>query len=201
MGAVVKISAAALPKALERRNEATFRAIAQGALRAAHRGRAQLVKESPVDQGQFKGSWKVRPGNAGTSGRRSAAVAERSRAVKLADTINDAPHAGIIEVGARPHPVSAEGIQAITEWVLRQLRDQLGTASGPVQRGTGGRRAFNKASRQQQAEGIALAIARKIRLHGQEPQYIVRGNLALLHGMLEAEVARRIDAVSRRKNP
>lgn len=203
MGAVIPIAPKQVGRSLIKRNEATFRAIAQGALRAAHRGRALLVRESPKDQGQFKASWKVRAGSAAKSGKRSMFRTFKGLVgggVRLADVINDAPHAGIIEKGARPHRVSEEGIQALTDWVWRNLRDQLGVVEGPVKRGSGGRTKLVRDAKMRQARGIAEAIAWKLRTKGQDPQYIVRGNLALLWGMAEEEIHRRIDALSRRKS-
>jgi hypothetical protein len=40
----------------------------------------------------------------------------------VAITFNDAPHIGVLECGARPHPVSLEGQRAIYEWVERHFR-------------------------------------------------------------------------------
>lgn len=63
----------------------------------------------------------------------------------------DAPHAGVIELGARPHPVSKEGREMIAAWAMRKLGVDEETAK-------------------QMSWGIAQRIAKE----GQKPTYVVR---------------------------
>lgn len=85
-------------------NAKAARRVTHGAAKmAAQRGRSLLVSRSPVDLGQLKNSWRV---------------------LKIADgwaLVNEAPHAGIIEGGARPHAVSEEGREALAQWVRRHI--------------------------------------------------------------------------------
>ena len=74
----------------------------EAAVVAAERGRALLVRRSPVYLGLFRAAWKV------TRGREPTIT-------------NSAPYAGVIERGARPHAVSQEGIEAIAEWARLKL--------------------------------------------------------------------------------
>lgn len=186
---------------LKSRNRATLQAIARGALRGAQRGRAIVVRETPVDQGQLKNAWKVEPGDkALLLGKGMIARAVRFvMGMTLAELRNTAPHAGIVELGARPHPVSPEGILAIADWAYRNL--DLGTVMGPVKRGAGGRRKMERDAKEAAAMAVAQAIAWKIRKYGQEPTYFVKGCLPALHQAVEVEVAKAIEEVSRRGTP
>jgi hypothetical protein len=197
----IKTTPAKLAGQLRGRNRATLQAIARGALRGAQRGRAIVVRETPVDQGQLKNAWKVEPGNkAMLLGKGLIARAVRFvNGMTLAELRNTAPHAGIVELGARPHPVSPEGIQAIADWALRNL--DLGTVVGPVKRGGGGRRKMERDAREAAAMAVAQAIAWKIRKYGQEPTYFVKGCLPALHQAVEVEVSKAIEEVARRGTP
>ena len=150
-------------------------------------GRALLTKKSPTDQGQLRNSWKLVdfPGGA------------RSRST-MTQLVNEAPHAGIVERGARPHRVSQEGIEAITQWVWRNRRSfKLGKVSGPIQRGTkGGRKAVQRASELEQCKGIAFAIVWKIRRKGQAPTWFVRDSMPKISSVTRREVIREIDRLA-----
>ena len=111
----------------------------------AARGRTHLVRKTPVDTGQMKNSWK--------SGE---------------DYIhNDAPHAGIVEGGARPHNVSPEGIESLIDWARRQL-----------------------GMSEKDAKGIAWGIAKKLAREGQEGKFIVETALPKLKRMVKDEYER-----------
>jgi hypothetical protein len=60
---------------------------------------AAVVAATPTDQGQMRNGWRV-SGN---------------------QVINEAPHAGIVIKGARPHNVSRAGIESIIRWAMRTL--------------------------------------------------------------------------------
>lgn len=78
-----------------------------------------------------------------------------TRAIKLANgsssVIVDANHAGIIELGCRPHPVSRAGRLAIKGWAMRKLNLS-----------------------EKDAESASWAIANKIERVGQKPKYVMR---------------------------
>lgn len=190
--------------ALRGRHAATLRAIARGALRGAERGRAIVVRETPVDQGQLKNAWKVTPGNREllTATGLAARIVKALAGLVLAELRNTAPHAGIVELGARPHPVSPEGMQAIADWAMRNLDLSYSAGVfGPVQRGAGGRRKLQRDAREAAAMEIARRIAWKIRRYGQEPTYFVKGCLPALQQAVEVEVAKAIDEVARARKP
>lgn len=193
MGAVIRTTPKQLMGQLKRRNAATLAAIAKGALRGAHRGRAVLVKETPVDQGELKAGWKVHPGDRNVlRGKRTLRSAIFG--IRLASIDNSAPHGGIVEIGARPHSISEEGMEALTDWVLRHIRFRLRRKARGDSRSKGDRRLV-------QAREIADRIAFKIRKYGQEPTYFVKGCLPLLYGFTESEVERAIERVASKPAP
>jgi len=69
---------------------------------AAERAVGHLKSISPVDRGMFKNAWQRHHNGQGGW-----------------EVQNTAPYAGIMERGARPHAVSAEGWMSIFRWVLR----------------------------------------------------------------------------------
>jgi len=166
---------------VKRRNAEAKRVSARALGRAAHRGRAVMVRQTPVDQGQLKNSWKAR-----------RSLGTGIGAGNIAATLtNDAPHAGIIESGARPHPVSNEGIAALHAWVWRHRASfNLVTASG--------RPASGKAAKKA-ALGIAYAIAAKIQREGQKPTYFVKKSMPQMHNIAIQEVAKALEKLANRK--
>lgn len=128
------------------------KAIERGVLRAKTLGLTILVERSPVDQGQLRAAWRITEDG----------------------IINDAPHAGIVENGARPHPVGPAGILALTDWAMR-----------------------HGATDEQEAEAIAHAIAWKIRHHGQAPTYFVRDSQRELRKILKVEVEQQLKKLRR----
>lgn len=151
---------------------------------AAARGRTHLVRRTPVDTGQVKNAWKVTGG------------------LGAWEVENDAPHAGIVERGARPHTVSQEGIAAIEQWVLRHFK--AGIRSVARQRKKYGARATYgpkskrrvRSLEQQYAHEIAVKIANKIRREGQKPTFFVRDSLPALREYVGAEVKRMLRRVA-----
>lgn len=142
------VSSKDIPKLIPKLGDKARLAIRRGAIRAAEFARARLVDASPTDMGQLRKSWV----------NKNPASAEA-----LALVHNHAPHAGVIEHGARPHTVSREGVLAIYEWALRH-----GMASGVlVQNG-------DNAGLDTGAIGAAYAIANKIKTQGQKATYFVR---------------------------
>lgn len=177
MGAnVITIGIEQLPRELQRVEQRFEKALARGLRMGAERGRAIIVRRTPMDLGQLRASWKVKAHD------------------MVAELINDAPHAGIVELGARPHKVNAEGWQAIYEWVRRH--PELYGASRP--------RSRVSATTAQQAQlgafkgldpeitSITWAIVKKIQKHGQKPTFFVRESLDVLEKALIKEVERQL---------
>ncbi len=142
-GLVVELKrhAKILPEVLER-----------GLVRAARRGAAHMPGQTPTDMGQARNSWHVVEGPGGIG------------------LENNAPHAAIIELGARPHRVNAEGKQAIAEWAMRKLGLD-----------------------EKAAKSFSFALAKKIEKEGQAPTYFVRAELEKLASFIGPEVEAELD--------
>ncbi len=189
MSTVIHLTPAELPKVLASHEKKMPEAIRAGIRLAAERGRTLLVRASPVDLGQFKTAWRVREGIHGP------------------EIVNDAPHAGIIELGARPHAVSREGMIAIAAWAKRKIL-QSGRMSRKAYLASG-KKLSSKAMKTTGKKGqhwadveamsIAWAIAGKLKKYGQKGKFIVRDNMPKLSKYLAAEVARQIQKVLSRK--
>ena len=87
----------------------------------------------------------------------------------------DAPHAGVIELGARPHGVSPEGRQAIAEWCMRKLGVDEPTA-----------------------KSITWAICERLRTEGQEPTYLMRDSMPAAQKYFAQELVRILNRGPRR---
>lgn len=170
--------------AIIRDEQRILRALSVGGLRAAERGRTHMVRQTPTDQGQLRASWHVVGSGAISDG-------------DIAELINDAPMAGVVELGARPHPVSQAGLEAIAAWVLRKgLVTSTGTAlfSGPSQYGQGRRRFQGKSAEEAAAMAIAQRIAWKLRTQGQKPTFFVANELDTLGDIAHEEVGKAVRA-------
>ena len=172
------------------RGEARFRdAIGRGIRNGARRGRAHLVRKTPKDNDLLKAAWRdtTSHGIAATRG-------------VVAEVFNDAPYAGVVEMGARPHPVSMEGQMAIYEWVRRNI--PISGPLAPAGRTNRARSAaFLDASRMSRAHwDIAQAIVWRIRTKGQKPTYFVRGSLPGIQRFTIDEVLRSLRQFSRDEN-
>lgn len=80
---------------------------------------------------------------------------------------NDAPHAGLVERGARPHKVSKEGREAIKKWAMIKL----GLA-------------------EPEAEEASWGIAKTIEKVGQEGYYVMRDALPMATQFYKEELQR-----------
>lgn len=134
--------------------------------RGAERGRAIMVRRTPVDTGQMRAGWKV------------SNSAMSNEAARL---FNDHPAIGVVELGARPHPVSDIGILAIERWVARHPDVWQGAQDG----GTG-----RMLTREQAIASVAHGIVWKLRTEGQEPTYFVRDALPHLQRAIASEAMR-----------
>lgn len=163
---MIKMRPEKLPRALRGEAARTRQAIKIGAHAAAQRFKARLVARTDelgiTDRGILKNSWRASAGGGrDTAGRFMAANGV------LAQVYSDAPHAGVVELGARPHAVSAEGLEAIKQWAMRKLGLD-----------------------EKQAEAAAHGIAKKLALVGQKPRYLVRDVLPDARRYLAEEISR-----------
>lgn len=128
-------------------------AIDRGTRLAAYRSMAHLKTVSPVGvHAALKNGWHVVHLLGGYSVR------------------NSAPYAGIVERGARPHPVSKAGIESITEWAAKVLGVD-----------------------EKEARSVAYAIAHRIREEGQEPTWFVKNEMPRMIEFLRLEILSSIE--------
>ncbi len=190
MGAVIGLRPEDLPAAIERGEIEVRRAVAAGALAGAHRGRALIVKRTPVDMGPLKASWKVRPGATEFAGLETI----------LAQLINDAPYIALVEIGTRPHKVNPEAWLAIYEWVRRHFRGGELGGTGRMRRQ---QRTPESDSRPWHGPDpvisqITNAIVWRIRRKGSKPRWFIRDSIDELRAVMGYEVERAVrDAVDR----
>jgi len=179
----VPTTAKKLPKQVRARNRSALAGARIGINRAAARGRTILVRKTPVDQGQLKASWKLKLHKPSGGARVGTGM--------VAENINDAPHAGIVEGGARPHRVNQEGWMAIYEWVRRHF----GFTTSP-----GGR--MQRAPSRNEAgdldpvySEITWGIVHKLRREGQTATWFVRDAIPeiqkLAFELIVAEIKKR----------
>lgn len=164
----------------------------KAAFLAAHRTKAALIKVSPVDTGGFKNAWAVRRGTGKT----------------LARVENLHPIAGVIERGARPHPVSLEGQAAIKRWVLRKglakyedvpIEKLKRGQFGPAQRLQGPgriRTVTNKTAHdhEEAVDRIVQGIVNKLRTKGQKGLFLMRRHMPKAAQWFRDECRRLIEA-------
>lgn len=133
----IKITSDKLAAALSGERKRVRACIPKASLAAAHRLRARVIdeidKRKITDRGILKNGCRVKASRDGAS------------------LIGDAPHTGIVELGARPHPVSKEGRDAIAGWCVRKLGME-----------------------EKDAARMAWFISKKIAEVGQKPTYVFR---------------------------
>ena len=157
-----------------RENTAKARkAIHKGQHRAAERARTFLVRATPkVDTGQLKASWRV----------------HRGARIQL---VNHAPHAGIIEGGARPHKVSMEGFYAIFRWAKRHGAGASASGMKAIYRqDVTYINGMPFAPEDVPAARLAMGIVRKLAKEGQKPTWYVKNSMKTIQAMTAQEVAK-----------
>jgi len=125
----------------------------KAALSAAMRGANTLARKGPKDRGELARSWKAKATSNG------------------AILGSDAPHAAIVEFGAKPHPVSAMGRASLAGWVKRR----------------------NPGISDDEAIARGHAIANKIEKEGQEATHFVRDSIERLEAQFSEEFHRELD--------
>lgn len=184
MATVITIRPGQLGARIKADARAGQRAIDQGVKLAANRIRDYLKSISPSYEGTFKNAWQVMRSASG-----------------LAGVSNASPVAGVIEAGARPHAVSAEGRQAIREWV-RKVVTRVPTMRGPGRGKQGPPHKTSRALTHEEADGelsawvdeITSAIVHKLKTKGQKGRWLVANNLDKFVRWTSEEVNRRIAA-------
>jgi hypothetical protein len=187
-----------VPKEMRNREAATRVAIQIGCFRAAVRAQSQLKVRSRKlanDRGVFANAWTIQPPAV-----RTVSKPQRYYTHDIVRVENLAPYAGIIELGARPHGVSAEGRANIREWVRRNIRvttwSKPGRSGGSVATGTRMRR-----KKDPELDKITQAIVWKIQRYGQAPKYVVGGIFDKLHMQATRAIAREIKNISKQRKP
>lgn len=150
----IRISHDELALDLEKRTRETLKQTKRGILSSMHRGRGVLASRTPVDRGHMKSAWEVKPATS-----------------EIAD---EAPHAGIVEGGARPHKVNKEGREALVRWAMRQLGVD-----------------------QQTAQAVAQGVINKLAKKGQKGKFIARDALPELRDMVVKEVEHRLRKIAK----
>lgn len=169
---MIEVSAKDIGKVLATDDKTRRRAMHVGLRRAAHIGRGILVQQATnrgkIDRGQYRAAFRiVREHGARALDRRQGATYT---------ILNDAPYAGVIELGARPHKVSEAGREAIREWVRRKV---LGFSA-------------SEADENAIVDEITMGIVKKLEIKGQQGTFIVRDSLPILRDVAAIEIRRAI---------
>jgi hypothetical protein len=126
-------------------NKRNLKAIKRGQKLTSARIVTFLKKMSPVYLGVFKNAWQGDENG----------------------VTNDSPVAGVIERGARPHGVNAEGRAAIQQWAERKLGLD-----------------------EKEASVVMRAVVAKLRKDGQVGLFLVRDNIPKFVEWLDKEITR-----------
>lgn len=170
--ATINIKPGTLGATLKAAGKRNRRAVDLGIRAAAHRGVALLKRLTPVDEGIMKNAWAV----VGADG--------NTRIENLA------PHAGIIEGGARPHPVSEEGRLAIEGWVRRVVLSTFVTDSKSADGSALSRKLNSWEKANADVRAIVERIIWKIRTKGYKGLFLVKGNMNELRAFVFEEIDR-----------
>lgn len=165
MPSTVKIRPGMLGARLRGHGPGMRRAIAAGITISAERARSLLVTKSPVYLGHFKNAWTAR---------------SHLGASTVASVTNDAPYAGIIERGSRPHKTSRAAMEALREWVRRKGLVSAIVVKGPragARRMVSAKEASKGGRYEAEITRVVNAIVRHWEEFGREGLFLVRGNL------------------------
>lgn len=132
---------------------------------AALEGMPIVVEDTPSDRGQARAAWDV------------------DRVPGGADLFNDAPYAGALEAGSRPHRPPFE---PILRWVVRKFGLKMQNKSSS-------KRGFEDLGDvPEETRAVAWAVCEKIAQEGTEGNWMVRDNLPKLERILKREVEKRL---------
>jgi hypothetical protein len=164
----IRIRPEELAAELRARIKGTPEVIAKSLHRAALHGQRILAVRTPRATGTTAARWRVQAGKRWAN--------QYGVGVTLPEIYNPAPHIGVLELGARPHPVNAAGLAALTRWAVLVLGVSY-----------------------EEAQQVANAIAWKLRHHGAKPTYFVRDSRGDLGHAVALELKRAFDAYARKK--
>lgn len=168
----IELTLGQLPKLLQKHAAEAPAAIARGLMKAAVHAQADLkAAKQPRDRGLFAAAWTVSSANGNVV------------------LHNSAPYAGILERGARPHPVSKAGREAIREWVIRKGVLFVAGKGDRQVRVTG----RNKDRYESAIDSAVWAICAKIKREGQKPLWVVRDRMPKFRRYLKEELELELD--------
>lgn len=130
--------------------------IMDGVERGLLRSLPILIKDSPIDTGQYAASWQVQR------------VSEESVVL-----LNSAPHASVVEYGARPF---TPPIGPLLAWAKRMLQDPQ-TPDDPT----------NPNDYSKEVRSLAFAVQAKIAREGIAPKHTVEKNMEAILANIVAE--------------
>lgn len=149
MSIEIKIAPDELASALRKEGMRIREAVIKAAKAAALRLKAYLVRQTDklgiTYQGVYKGGFRATDNS----------------------VVNTAPHAGLVELGARPHKVSKEGRESIKKWAMIKL-------------------GLSEA----EAESASWGIAKTIEMVGQEGYYVMRDAVPMAVKFYKDELTR-----------
>jgi hypothetical protein len=155
----IRIDIKDLPREIEARVKAVGKMVENSARSAARKALPVIKAKTPVDTYRAQESWELTDG-----------VGKRN----IINIYNGAPYVGILESGARPHPVSKEGVQNIAEWAARKF-----------------------GADDKEAMLIAISIAKKIELEGSKALKMVESTLPeateMAKGKFEEDLTKILD--------
>ena len=131
--------------------------VRKGLREGVRRGQALLVRKTPTYRSEMRQEW-AKP----------SSLQDTRGGITLH---NSAPHAGVVERGARPHGVSPEGREEIETWFVRQV------GLNPIE-----------------AKAAAAGYIEKLKREGQEGLFIVEKALDQLRNYTQQEIQRLIFA-------
>jgi hypothetical protein len=179
------VSASQIGARLRRDEKKRQELIEKALFKAALDGEPLVAADTPVDRGQARNAWDVEPVEGG------------------ANLFNDAPHAGILEGGSRPH---RPPFKPILQWVVRNFGLELealeareeaeGTAGADPDEAArqamqGARRSLvdnDPESASEGARSLAWAVVHHIEENGTEPNWMVKNNLPKLRALAQEAV-------------
>lgn len=154
----VKVDIRKLGEAWDKASGQMRGAMERGLFSGVLRGQHHLMENSPVDTGLYQASWAVNP--------------KSNTHIELG---NSAPHAPIIEYGARPHNAPLGPLLA---WAKRVLK----SSSQPPYY-------------DEQVQRLARGVQKKIRERGQEPKHVLTDAIPDLIKMVEEEIAKELERI------
>lgn len=149
MADVFEISEKDLAKQFKKLMEERPEAVTRGIVSAAMLGAEVLAKAAPKDLGVLRNSVRAETQQGG------------------AMIVIDAPHAGIVEMGSRPH---TPPLQPLLDWASRHTDNAV------------------------DAQRLAKSVQFKIAKYGTKPTYFVRNKLPILRKILKAEIEHELRA-------